>query len=185
VHQCENCPLTLAEHTHCPLAAALADPIERLGQVVSFETTRVEVITEERTIAQDTTAQDGISALLGLINATSGCPLAGYFRPMARFHLPFANEVETVYRAASMYLLGEFFRAGKGDTAQLNLDGLLMIYRDMEKVNRGIIARIRSAQSKDGPLNAMVLLDMYAKSFPFAVEESLGELRPFFQSYVR
>ena len=37
--------------------------------------------------------------------ATAGCPWTDRLRPMARFHLPFANEAETVYRSVSMYLL--------------------------------------------------------------------------------
>jgi hypothetical protein len=41
--------------------------------------------------------------------ATSGCRYTAYFKPMARFHLPFANEEETAYRAISMYLLSQRF----------------------------------------------------------------------------
>ena len=36
----------------------------------------------------------------GLIMATAGCPWTDRLRPMARFHLPFATEAETVYRDA-------------------------------------------------------------------------------------
>lgn len=181
-HQCHNCPLT--EKTHCPLATALAEPVQRFGDVVSYEAMRVEVITEARTILQDTTAQDGISALLGLINATSGCPVTAFLKPMARYHLPFANENETIYRAAGMYLLGEYFRAQQGKTPDMALDGLLSIYRDIEIVNRGIVARLRAAKTQDSALNAIVLLDLYAKSLPFAVEASLGELKHLFGAYV-
>ena len=184
-HQCENCPLNVREQSHCPLAVALSDAVSRLGNVVSYEETHVEVITAERIISQATTAQGGMSALLGLINATSGCPITGFFRPMARFHLPFASEPETIYRAASMYLLGEYFRTRAGYPADLELNGLLAIYRDVEKVNRGIVARIRASKTQDGALNAIVLLDLYAKSLPFAVEESLAELKPLFSSYLR
>lgn len=182
-NRCANCPLP-PNNGHCPLAAALADPVERLGGVISYEEMRVEVVMPERTVWRQTTAQDGISALLGLINATSGCPVTAFLRPMARFHLPFATEAETLYRAASMYLLGEYFRNREGFPADLELQGLLVRYRELETVNRGIVARIRSARSEDGSLNAMVLLDLYAKSFPFAVEESLAELRPFFAAYL-
>jgi hypothetical protein len=185
LHHCEGCPLSLAEHSHCPLAMALADPVVRLGNVISYEPTRVEVVTPERTVRQETTAQDGISALLGLINATSGCPVTAFFRPMARFHLPFASEAETLYRAASMYLLGEYFRTREGCDADLELHGLLAIYRNLEKVNRGIVARIRASRTQDGALNAIVLLDLYAKSLPYAIEESLVELKPLFAAYLR
>jgi hypothetical protein len=182
-HQCPNCPLATGE-SHCPLAVALADPVTRLGSVISYEETRVEVVTEERTISQQTSAQDGISALLGLLNASSGCPVTAFLRPMARFHLPFASEAETLYRAASMYLLGEYFRSREGGVPDLELNGLLARYRELEQVNRGIVARLRAARSQDGSLNAIVLLDLYAKSLPFAVEESLAAFRPLFASYL-
>jgi hypothetical protein len=182
-HRCANCPLATGER-HCPLAVALADPVTRLGSVISYEEARVEVTTEERTISQQTSAQDGISALLGLLNASSGCPVTAFLRPMARFHLPFASEPETLYRAASMYLLGEYFRSRDGREPDLELNGLLARYRELEQVNRGIVARLRAARSQDGSLNAIVLLDLYAKSLPFAVEESLAAFRPLFASYL-
>jgi hypothetical protein len=167
-HQCQNCPLSTAEHANCPLAVALADPLMRLGDVISYEPVRVEVVCRERTMFQETTAQDGISALLGMLNATSGCPVTGYFRPMARFHLPFSNEAETLYRAAGMHLLGEYFRARSGDSGELGLSGLLKIYRDMEKVNRGIVARIRASRTEDGALNAIVRTRHDAEEPPVA-----------------
>jgi len=185
-HRCGNCPLDAHTHSHCPLALALAEPVQRLGDVVSYEPVRVEVITEERRMVQDTTAQDGVSALLGLINATSGCPVTAFLKPMARYHLPFANESETVYRAASMYLMGEYFRARETpSTPDLALQGLLEIYRGMEVVNRGIVARLRAARTEDSTLNAIVLLDLYAKQLPYAVETSLGELKSLFHAYLR
>ena len=46
-----------------------------------------------------------MSSVLGLIMATAGCPWTDRFRPMARFHLPFASEAETVYRSVCMFLL--------------------------------------------------------------------------------
>lgn len=184
-HQCRNCPLAPAEHPYCPLATALIEPVTRLVDVVSYESVRVEVVSRERSITQETTAQEAISAVLGLLNATSGCPLTDYFRPMARFHLPFANQAETLYRAAGTYLLGEYFRARSGEPAEIALDGLTRIYRDLEQVNRGIIARIRTLHPQDGALNALVQLDLYAKSLPFAIEDSLAGLRPFFAAYLR
>ncbi len=53
----------------------------------------------------ETTAQQAMSSVLGLIMATAGCPWTDRLRPMARFHLPFASEAETVYRSVCMFLL--------------------------------------------------------------------------------
>ncbi len=53
----------------------------------------------------ETTAQQAMSSVLGLIMATAGCPWTDRLRPMARFHLPFASDAETLYRSISMFLL--------------------------------------------------------------------------------
>ena len=54
---------------------------------------------------RETSAQQAMSSVLGLIMATSGCPWTDRLRPMARFHLPFASEAETLYRSVGMFLL--------------------------------------------------------------------------------
>ncbi len=183
--RCDNCPLDPEQVTHCPLAVALVEPVTRFGDVISYQEMRVDVITPERAIVQKCSAQDGISSLLGLINATSGCPHTAFFRPMARFHLPFASEAETIYRAVSMYLLGEYFRSHSGTEPDVSLTGLIDIYREIETVNRSIVQRLRSIRTEDSALNAIVLLDLYAKSLPFAVEDALEDLRYLFSAYER
>src|SRR5260221_10410014 len=114
-NQCANCPLNAADHPHCPAALQMASAIELLKTLVSFDTIGVTVTQAERTVYSKTTAQLAMSSVLGLIMATAGCPWADRFRPMARFHLPFANEAETVYRSISMFLLAREL-AGAGPT---------------------------------------------------------------------
>ncbi len=104
-NQCANCPLDAAQHPHCPAALHMVSAIEPLKALVSFDKVGVTVTQEERTIYADTTAQQAMSSVLGLIMATAGCPWTDRLRPMARFHLPFASEVETVYRSVCMFLL--------------------------------------------------------------------------------
>ena len=60
----------------------------------SSERIRLEVTTTDRFVAQDTSAQKGISSMMGLIIATSGCPHTAFLRPMARFHQPLAGELD-------------------------------------------------------------------------------------------
>ena len=43
---------------------------------------------------------------------------------MAQFHLPLANDSETIYRAASMYLLAQYFLKREGRDADLEIEGL-------------------------------------------------------------
>ena len=113
-HQCPNCPLNVEEHPDCPLALRLVNLVQRFDGLLSHEKVEMEVVTEERTITQKTTAQRGISSLMGLVIAASGCPHTALLRPMARFHLPFASNEETVYRATSMYLLAQYFLKKEG-----------------------------------------------------------------------
>jgi hypothetical protein len=75
---------------------------------------------------------------MGLIMATSGCPSLSYLKPMARFHLPLATAEETVYIATSMYLLAQYFLQKEGHKADLNLEGLLEIYHNIELINQAI-----------------------------------------------
>lgn len=182
-HQCENCPLQPEQVSHCPLASNLIDLVERLGDVLSFDEVGVTVIQGDRTITRSAAAQEGISALMGVITATSGCPHTAFFKPMARFHLPFSNTEETLYRAASMYMLGQYYRWQNEMSVDLDLKGLIHFYRDVAEVNRNMANRLRAEKREDGTINALVLLDMFAKTVP-DIEETLKELEPLFKAYL-
>ena len=183
-HKCGHCPLSSETSLDCPLSASIATVVERFEDILSYEEVEVEGETEERTISKKSTAQQGLSALLGMIMATSGCPYTAYFKPMARFHLPFANEEETVYRAVSMYLLSQFFTEEDGHDVDLSLDGLQKIYLNMQELNRSMATRIREAITHDAAVNAIVVLDFFAQTLPFAIEDRLEQLRPMFGAYL-
>jgi hypothetical protein len=184
-HQCPNCPLTTATHPYCPLAAHLVDIVRRFEGLLSYSEIQVDVMTAERFITQETTVQRGMSSLMGLVMATSGCPHMAFFKPMARFHLPFASAEETVYRATSMYVLAQYFLQREGHQADLDLTGLREIYNNIEVVNVAVAKRLRTATEADSAINAIILLDIYTKAIPVVIEESLEELRylfaPFFE----
>lgn len=182
-HECPHCPLPIDTHPHCPLAVRLVSIVEPFDRLLSYDKIHVDVITEERSISQDTTAEQGIGSLMGLVIATCGCPHTAFFKPMARFHLPLASEDETIYRAASMYLLAQYFLKKEGHDADLELKGLMKIYDNIQVVNSSIAKRLRAATEKDSSLNAIVLLDMYAKTLSYAIEESLEEVRYLFSPF--
>jgi hypothetical protein len=184
-HQCPNCPLRSAEHPDCPLALNLVNVARRFDGITSHDMVDLEVVTEERTISQKTTAQRGLGALMGLIIATCGCPHAAFLRPMARFHLPLASNEETTYRATSMYFLAQFFRKREGLSAELSLDGLARFYKEMERVNSAIASRLRAATTTDSSVNAIVVLDVYAKTVEMVIEQSLDRIRGLFEPYLR
>jgi hypothetical protein len=183
-YQCPNCKLDILAHPHCPLAVNLVNIVSRFEDLISYDEIRVNVITEERRISQQTTAQIGISSMMGLVIATSGCPHAAFFKPMARFHLPLASKEETIFRATSMYLLAQYFLKKDGQSADLELKGLSQIYDNMQIINLAIVERLRAATTTDSSVNALVILDNYAKSMPYAIEKSLEDIRYLFSSFL-
>jgi hypothetical protein len=122
---------------------------------------------------------------MGLVMATSGCPHMAFFKPMARFHLPFSSSEETIYRATSMYLLAQYFLKKQGKHADLDLAGLREIYKNIEIVNVAVAKRLRAATEADSAVNAIILLDIYTKAVPVIIEESLEEIRYLFAPYFK
>ena len=179
-NQCANCPLKPDRNPHCPAALQMATPIELLEALVSFDTVGVTVTQEERTVYAETTAQQAMSSVLGLIMATAGCPWTDRFRPMARFHLPFASEMETVYRSVSMFLLA---RELAGLRLPQGFAALSTLYENLHIVNRDMSRRLGAATRTDPAQNAMALLDAYATLLPAALESSLQGLKPLFDAW--
>jgi hypothetical protein len=182
-HQCPNCPLDATAHPHCPLAANIYNIVQRFDGLNSYDQITVEVVTEQRWIAQRTTAQLAISSMMGLVIAACGCPHTAFFKPMAWFHLPLASEEETLFRAASFYMLAQYYSKKDGRNADFEFEGLTKIYQNMQTVNCAIAQRLREATANDSSVNAIVILDSFAQIVPFAIEESLEELRYLFSPY--
>lgn len=184
-HQCPNCPLDSNTHPECPLSLKLVDIVKPFDHIMSYETIHVDVITKERNISKQTTAQRGLSSLMGLVIASSGCPHTAFFRPMARFHLPLASVTETIYRASSMYLLSQYFLKQNGKSTDPDLKGLERIYDNMREVNIAVAKRLRYATKADSSVNAIVILDAFAMAMPTCIEESLNDLQYLFTSYLQ
>ena len=183
--KCSNCTLDNQTHPYCPLVVNLTEIVKGFDRILSHDKVILKVVTEERYVAQKTTAQRALSSLMGLIIAASACPHTVFFKPMARFHLPLANSDETMYRAASTYLLAEYFKQKKGGAKNsFDITGLGRIYKDMQIINAAIAERLRSASSADSSVNAIVLLDMFAKAVPYFVDESMEEIEYLFAAYV-
>ncbi len=183
-HQCAHCSLDTGSSPYCPVAANLTLLIEQFENLVSYDKLHVEVTTDERTSAQETTAQQAISSLMGLVVATSDCPHTAFLKPMARFHLPLASEEETIFRAASTYLLGQYFLDAEKSPPNFKLDGLTQIYKNIQQVNHKMGDRLRAATKTDSSINALILLDAYAKALPFVIKESLEEIKYLFEPFL-
>ena len=57
--------------------------------------------------------------------------------------------------------------------------------REVSIVNRDFANRLRDAAKKDANINALVNLDCFAAMMPFAAEETLKNLKPYFGAYLK
>lgn len=178
--KCECCPLSKEEFLFCPLAANISEIVERFSGVDSHIDCTTKVITEDRTYIRETSVQDGLFSLMGLVMGASECPEMEVFRPMARFHLPFSSDEETIVRTASMYLLKQFFEHKRGLIPDLNLERLREQYKKIEQVNQGLINRIKNITSSDSNKNALVILNSWAQMLSVEIEDNLGSIEYLF-----
>lgn len=183
-HQCANCPLSPAQVTHCPLAVRLQRLVEVSGKHLSHGAVTAIVESPGRTVEKRTTLQDAAGSLMGLLSATSGCPRFSFLEPMARFHLPFANVSETVYRAVSTYLLAQYLVAQHGGTPDWSLGGLRDAYRELAEVNQAVFQRIVAGSENDGARNALVILDSLGRLLQLSLDDALSGLWPVFEAVV-
>jgi hypothetical protein len=175
--KCANCPLA-NDVEACPTAGRVAGLVARFGDMFSYERVSVKVTVPERAYAKDDVpVQAALSPLIGLLMVTSGCPILGKLRPQARFHLPFASELETITRATSMYLLAQYLVGQKGGEPDWALAGLAATYRATSKVNRAFANRLRAAAPKDANVNALIRLDTFAQAMPATIEDQMEELQ--------
>jgi len=183
--QCPNCPLKPTEHPHCPAAVAMADLVDSFKECFSTENAQIVVGVESREYRKKASVQYGVSALMGLLMTTSGCPVMEKLRPMVHVHLPFATIEETMYRAVSMYLLAQYYRQQKGQQPDWELEHLLEIFEDVAQVNRAFSRRLVSINPKDASLNALANLDCFAMATSFSItRDNLKELEPLFHAYL-
>jgi hypothetical protein len=179
-HQCPNCPLQTDTHPYCPLAIRLVKLVTTYRNVLSYDVVKMEVTTPERVVIKSTSAQRAVSSLMGLLMATSGCPRMEFLKPMARYHLPLATDDETLFRAVSTYLLAQYFRHKQALSTDMELENLKKIYREIQIVNMTMASRLRTVGAKDSAVNAVVLLDVFARMLPYSIEDSLEEIRYLF-----
>jgi len=181
--KCPHCPLRQEEFTWCPLALALDSVIAKTHNFLSYDEVQARVDYKNRTITADITVQRALSSLLGLIIPASGCPHTRYFRPMARYHLPFADTEEKIYRATTMFLLAQYFIHKKCGCIPTDFSRLETIYHNVHVVNTQICKRLRHFCENDSTLNAVTILDMLTVSMHSALKHDLDMFEPYFSAF--
>jgi hypothetical protein len=175
-HRCPNCPLPANDDACCPAAADLEPVVEALGSVASFASVKVTVTTPQRAYQQTVTGSEAARAAMGLVMATSACPVLSDLRVLAHFHLPFATREETTFRFVAAYLMRQFLR----QQGAPQLDALVDQMDELRKLNTAFANRLRAACSKDALPNAIVQLFSLSMAVGDEAEDGLEGLRKLF-----
>lgn len=182
--RCPNCTLDEKQNKYCPIALNLIDLIEFFKGATSHEMVDIVIETKERNYNKRTMLQSGLSSLMGIYMTTTGCPIMAKLKPMVRYHLPFASDEETKYRAITMYLMAQYFLYKKGKAPDWNLSALVKIYDEIHTLNKFFCKRLRNFQVEDASLNAVIILDCFANSVMFSISRNtLHELELLFKAY--
>lgn len=169
--KCDHCPLNTELVKHCPLAASLSEVVDFFSEIASYENVKIEVETSNRNYVKETSVQEGVSSLLGIMMVTSGCPYMAKLRPLVKFHLPFGTIEETEFRVFSAYALAQVIRVKHGKTADCDFIGLRTIYNDIKKLNRNVVQKIADIEKRDASINSVNVLDTFANSISFSIDE--------------
>jgi len=179
-HQCENCPLDTTTTTHCPVAVNIADIVEEFKDMVSSDECKARCHTPERIYLKKTSIMEGLTSIFGIIMATSNCPVLDFFKPMARFHLPFSTAEETMVRSTSMFLLRQYFKTGEDNNPGHYIKKLEEHYAKVKTVNEGLFKRISTVGSEDADKNAIVMLHSLSQLLCVEINYSLDSLKYLF-----
>jgi hypothetical protein len=182
-HQrCNNCPLSREKFAHCPAAVDLHRVVEDFQGLPAVRKAQVRVRTPEREYNKLVGLEEGLRALLGVIMATSACPVLGRLKPMAYQHLPFASNQEFVLRAVSLYLAQQYFNLREGRHADWELRGLVRSFQQLQLVNQAFWQRIHDTCHGDSNLKAFLTFFSMSSSLTYSLETQLQKIRPLVMS---
>lgn len=184
-HQCKVCPLDSSRQEFCPVACNLIFIIRRFQDDLSHTMVLTRVTTAERTIEKKGSLQECLSPLMGLVMATSGCPILGKFKPMVFTHLPFSNEDETLFRSVSTYLLSQYVRMIKGKNPDWHLEQFHSMYSMVREINDAFIERFREIKGKDANINSLLILHLFSELMEYTLAKNwIERIIPFFSEYL-
>ena len=175
-HQCECCPFEKTEHPYCPIAVNINNIVIEFRGMVPTDNCQVICITPERTYMKKTSIMEGLASIYGVVMATSNCPVMDFFKPMARFHLPFSTSEETAVRATSMFLLRRYFEYGSDTPHRFDFKQLEQIYTNVIAVNKGLYTRIKSLETGTVEKIAVIILNSFSLSLSLGFKYSLESL---------
>lgn len=177
-NQCENCPLSRIECLYCPVAIDLQQVVDDFKQIPADEQATVEVITPERSYSKQVPVEVGLRSMMGLIMATSACPILQKLKPNARHHLPFATQDEFILRSTAFYLMRQYFIYREGQHPDWELMGLIRLNQQLQTVNQALWKRLENVCSGDSNLQALLNFFNLSSSVSFSLESQLQAIKP-------
>lgn len=177
-HQCSNCPLTTKNCSHCPAAVDLEKVVMDFQQLPAVKRAKIRVITSDREYYKETSLEEGVRSLMGLIMATSACPILEHLKPNARNHLPFASQDEFILRSSAIYLLKQYFNYREGGRPDWDLQGLIKINQELQVLNQAFWQRVHDACDNDTNLKALLSFFNLSSSVSYSLESQLQQIKP-------
>jgi hypothetical protein len=181
--QCSNCPLIPQNYTYCPVALDVEKIAKEFEDIISIERADVWVHANERSFYKHCDIQEALKSLFGLIMASGGCPILSRLKPLAYFHLPFADLNETIHHLVGTYLIKQhlIYREGRSDP-DWDLKGIEKLYRELETVNIHLMNRLRDSSHKDANFNALYIFVTLTSLIGLSIDEMLESIRPIIQN---
>lgn len=181
-NKCSNCPLSAEAFSHCPAAVDLHRVIEDFHGLPAVKKAQVWVRTPEREYNKQVGLEEGLRSLLGVIMASSACPVLSRLRPMAQNHLPFASSQEFILRTISLYLMRQYFNNREGRRPDWELKGLVRQFQQLQLVNQAFWQRIHDTCEGDSNLKAFLTFFSMSSSLSVSLETQLQKIRPLVMS---
>lgn len=183
---CQHCPLDITKNVYCPLAISIKDIINFFSDAYSYEQVKITVEYKGRKIIKETSLQDGVGSISGVIMASSGCPILAPLKPLIRYHLPFSTIEETEYRVMSSYLFTQYLKSKLGNEPDWEMKGLKKLYNDIIILNKNVATKIADLEEHDSSINGLVVLNNFAESINFALnDEDIIDFEEIFKEMIK
>ena len=176
-NQCTNCPLSVKDGKYCRAAVDLTRVVTDFQRMPAITKAGVKVVTPERDYYKETSLEEGLRSLMGLVMATSACPILQQLKPNARNHLPFASQEDFIIRSAALYLLRQYFNYRTGDRPDWDLQGLISLNEELQTLNQAFWQRVHDACENDSNLKALLSFFNLSSSMSYSLEAQLQSIR--------
>ncbi|EKD26918.1 MAG: hypothetical protein ACD_79C00970G0002 [uncultured bacterium] len=179
-HKCKDCPLDSSVYPLCPAADSISDIVKEFFNEFSYSMCKCTVYFPERTVIAVKPVQDALFSLIGLRMATSNCPFLSKFKPLARFHEPFASVFYTIYRSVSFFLLSKYFTDLKYSQGTIDFSELKSFYSKINVVNTNMSKRLNELVNADATPNCITILSVFGKSITYLFDDYIETLEKLF-----